>query len=127
MPSGHCWPVRHSDWRLDTAYPDTPMRTERLQNLADGIFAVALTLLVLNLPFLKGSRCLGHELVGQWPYYAASVVSFMTVGIVWINHHVMMDAVVKLDRTAVELNLLPPMFVAVIPWPRSCVIPTWGR
>jgi uncharacterized membrane protein len=93
------------------------MRTERLQNLSDGIFAVALTLLVLNLPFLKGSKHLGHDLVRQWPYYAAYVVSFVTVGIVWINHHVMMDAVARLDRVVVELNLLLLLFVAVIPWP----------
>jgi uncharacterized membrane protein len=83
--------IRGGGWRIGCG----GVRTERLQNLADGVFAVALTLLVLNLPFPKGSGHLGHELVRAWPYYAAYVVSFVTVGIVWINHHVMMDAVVR--------------------------------
>lgn len=45
------------------------------------------------------------------------MVSFVTVGIVWINHHVMMDGIAKLDRTLIELNLLLLMFVALIPRP----------
>jgi len=61
------------------------MRTDRLQALADGIFAIALTLLVLSLPVPKGSSRLAHDLVAQWPFYAAYVVSFVTVAIVWIT------------------------------------------
>lgn len=68
------------------------MRTERLQTLADGIFAIALTLLVLELPVPKESRHLAHDLLRQWPFYAAYVVSFVTVAIVWINHHTLMAA-----------------------------------
>lgn len=62
------------------------MRTERLQTLADGIFAIALTLLVLELPVPKQSERLAHDLLQQWPFYAAHVVSFVTIAIVWINH-----------------------------------------
>jgi TMEM175 potassium channel family protein len=93
------------------------MRTERLQTLADGIFAIALTLLVLSLPVPKGSRRLAHDLLAQWPFYAAYVVSFVTVAIVWINHHALMDGVVRADRTLMELNLLLMLFVALVPWP----------
>ena len=93
------------------------MRTDRLQTLADGIFAIAATLLVLSLPVPKSSSRLAHDLLAQWPFYAAYAVSFVTIGIVWINHHALMDGVVKADRTLVELNLLLLLFVALVPWP----------
>lgn len=93
------------------------MRTERLQTLADGIFAIALTLLVLSLPVPKGSHHLTGDLVRQWPFYAAYIVSFVTVAIVWINHHALMDGVARADRTLMELNLLLLLFVALVPWP----------
>jgi uncharacterized membrane protein len=93
------------------------MRTERLQALADGIFAIALTLLELELPVPEGSEDLAGDLLHQWPFYAAYVVSFVTIAIVWINHHALMDGVTRADRTLLELNLLLLMFVALVPWP----------
>jgi uncharacterized membrane protein len=93
------------------------VRTERLQTLADGIFAIALTLLVLSLPVPKDSHRVGHDLLNQWPFYAAYVVSFVTVAIVWINHHALMDSVARADRTLMELTLLLMLFVALVPWP----------
>lgn len=93
------------------------MRTERLQTLADGIFAIALTLLVLSLPVPKHSTRLAHDLLAQWPFYAAYVVSFLTVAIVWINHHALMDGIARADRTLMELTLLLMLFVALVPWP----------
>jgi uncharacterized membrane protein len=93
------------------------VRTDRLQTLADGVFAIALTLLVLSLPVPKDSKHLAKDLLAQWPFYAAYVVSFVTVAIVWINHHALMDGVLHADRTLMELTLLLLMFVAVVPWP----------
>lgn len=94
------------------------MRTERLQTLADGVFAIALTLLVLELPSPdRDTRSLAADLVHAWPFYAAYVVSFVTLGIVWVNHHRLMDAVARADRTLVELNLLLLLFVGLVPWP----------
>ena len=93
------------------------MRTERLQTLADGIFAIALTLLVLSLPVPKGSHRLARDLLEQWPFYAAYVISFVTIAIVWINHHALMDGVARADRTLMELTLLLLLFVALVPWP----------
>lgn len=97
------------------------MKTERLQTLADGIFAIALTLLVLSLPIPKGSRDLAHDLLKQWPFYAAYFISFLTISIVWINHHALMDGVVKTDRTLMELTLLLLLFVALVPWPTGLI------
>ncbi len=97
------------------------MSTERLQTLADGIFAIALTLLVLSLPIPKRSTDLAHDLLEQWPFYAAYLISFVTISIVWINHHALMDGVVKTDRTLMELTLLLLLFVALVPWPTGLI------
>jgi TMEM175 potassium channel family protein len=93
------------------------MRTERLQALADGVFAIALTLLVLELPTPVGSAHLARDLVHQWPFYAAYVVSFATVAIVWLNHHAVLTIVDRADRALVELNLVLLLLVALVPWP----------
>jgi uncharacterized membrane protein len=94
------------------------MRTDRLQALADGVFAIALTLLVLELPApAHDTTDLAADLVHAWPFYAAYVVSFVTLGIVWVNHHRLMDAVARADRTLLELNLLLLLFVGLVPWP----------
>jgi uncharacterized membrane protein len=89
--------------------------TERLQGFSDGVFAVAITLLVLNLHD-PGSP-LGHGLIRMWPHYATYVVSFLTIGIIWMNHHVQYERVVRSDRTLMVLNLVLLMTVTVIPFP----------
>ena len=67
--------------------------TGRLEAFSDGVIAVAITLLVLNIhvpaPPLGAGKTLAHELARNWPVYAAYVTSFLTIGIIWINHHVM--------------------------------------
>lgn len=95
------------------------MRTDRLQALSDGVFAIALTLLVLELPVPAHSDHLARDLAEKWPSYAAYVVSFVTLGIVWINHHALMDRVARADRTLLELTLLLLLFVAIVPWPTA--------
>jgi TMEM175 potassium channel family protein len=92
--------------------------TSRLEAFSDGVIAVAITLLVLNieLPDLKPGQSLFHGLIGQWPVYAAYVVSFLTIGIIWINHHVMIARLREADRTILFLNLLLLMSIAVLPF-----------
>ncbi len=93
------------------------MTTGRIQALADGIFAIAATLLVLELPIPRGSEDLAGDLLHDWPAYAAYVVSFVTIAIVWINHHAQMSCVEEADRGLLELVLVMLLFVAVVPWP----------
>lgn len=95
------------------------MSTDRLQALCDGVFAIALTLLVLELPIPEESHRLAHDLLAAWPSYAAYLVSFVTLGIVWVNHHALMDNVVRADRALLELNLALLLFVALVPWPTA--------
>ena len=76
---------------LQAAPNPLPMSTNRLEAFSDGVFAIAITLLVLEIrvPEPGAGESLGHELLAQWPSYAAFVVSFLTIGIIWINHHAM--------------------------------------
>jgi TMEM175 potassium channel family protein len=99
-----------------TERPETP--TDRTESFSDGVFAVAITLLVLDLGVGTVRRgglasALGHE----WPHYVTFVVSFLTIGIIWINHHAMFERIARVDRTLVYLNLLLLMTVTAIPFP----------
>ena len=90
-----------------------------METFSDGVFAVAITLLVLNLK--DPGTPLGHKLAQQWPEYAAYVVSFLTIGIIWMNHHAQYERIVRPDRTLMVLNLLLLMFVTLIPFPTGLV------
>jgi uncharacterized membrane protein len=91
----------------------------RLKALVDGLFAIALTLLVLDLPRPLFSRHLTHDLLHEWPAYVAYLVSFATIGIIWIEHHGMMSAVRRIDRRFLEISLLFLLVVSVVPWPTA--------
>jgi uncharacterized membrane protein len=94
--------------------------TGRLEAFSDGVIAVAITLLVLNIhvpaPPLPVGKTLAHELAVNWPAYAAYVTSFLTIGIIWINHHVMIRRLREPDHMILFLNLLLLMSIAVLPF-----------
>jgi len=92
--------------------------TDRLEAFSDGVFAVAATLLVLNLKVGTGGG-LAHQLATQWPHYATYVVSFLTIGIIWLNHHAQFHRIDHPDRTLMVINLFLLMFVTLIPFPTS--------
>jgi len=97
--------------RAEEAQPSTA----RLEAFSDGVFAVAITLLVLDLK--DPGTPLAHGLGRMWPHYATYVVSFLTIGIIWMNHHLQYERIVRPDRTLMVLNLLLLMSVTVIPFP----------
>ncbi len=74
------------------------METTRLETFADGVFAIAATLLILDVHRTSGS--VAHGLVHAWPDYAAYAISFLTIGIVWVNHHTVMNQIARVDRTS---------------------------
>ena len=94
----------------------SPATTNRLEAFSDGVFAVAATLLVLNLQPGKGNG-LAAQLGSEWPHYATYVVSFLTIGIIWLNHHSQFNAIERPDRTLMVLNLFLLMFVTLTPFP----------
>ena len=98
------------------------MRTVRLEAFSDGVFAIAITLLVLDLKVPNSDTLtggLGSALWAQWPSYAAYLVSFFVIGVIWINHHTVLDAIGRADKTLLVLNLGLLLTVVTIPFTTS--------
>jgi uncharacterized membrane protein len=95
----------------------------RLEAFADGVFAIAATLLILNVDTQVGEHVddLGETLLEIWPSYIGYVVSFVTIGIIWINHHTVMAQIGKVDRLFLLLNIGLLLCVAFIPFPTRLV------
>src|SRR6266700_2397115 len=100
------------------------MSTGRAEAFSDGVFAVAITVLVfgLRLPGPRpGCTVMTCQLLAAWPQYFAYVVSFLTIGIMWMNHHTILAHVERVDRPLLVLNLLLLMGVVAIPFPTALV------
>jgi uncharacterized membrane protein len=96
--------------------------TRRLESFSDGVFAVAITVLVFNLLAIGGRKLSFHSLVADaWPQYFAYVVGFLTIGIMWLNHHTVVSHVRRVDRTTLILNIFLLMFVVAVPFPTALV------
>jgi uncharacterized membrane protein len=97
--------------------------TVRLEALSDGVIAVAITLLVLDLrvPKLEGDQPLWNALTANWPSYAAYVTSFLVIGILWINHHSLFRQIRYATRGLMLANLTFLMLVVAIPFVTSLV------
>ena len=96
------------------------MSTSRIEAFSDGVFAIAITLLVLEIHVPEHPEVgLGRALLDQWPAYASYIVSFFVIGIIWINHHAIFDHLVRVDRNLLFLNLLLLLWVGLLPWPTN--------
>jgi uncharacterized membrane protein len=91
------------------------MSTSRLEAFSDGVFAIAATLLILNVAVT--SAPLDRELIRIWPSYVAYAIAFITIGVIWANHHTVVDQVAKVNRTFLLLNVIFLMLVAFLPFP----------
>jgi uncharacterized membrane protein len=91
------------------------MKTSRLEAFSDGVFAVAITLLVLEINVPAGEN-LWHQLKEEWPSFASFFISFWVIGIIWVNHHGLLDHLKRTDRPVLYLNLLVLMTVVFIPF-----------
>ena len=94
--------------------------TGRLETFSDGVFAIAATLLVLEFSTTSGTD-LGHQLLHQWQSYLAYVTSFVTIGIIWMNHHHTVSLIGRIDRTMLFINNLLLLTVAFLPFPTGLV------
>jgi len=95
--------------------------TARLEVFSDGVFAIAITLLVLELSVDTATQDLGKELLHIWPSYFAYVTSFLTIGVIWVNHHVLFNYVDHVDRGLLFLNTLLLLVVAFTPFPTRLI------
>jgi uncharacterized membrane protein len=96
------------------------LETDRIETLADGVFAIAMTLLVfaITVPELAPHALdqLTQKLLDLWPKLLAYAISFVVLGIFWIGHHAQFAFIRRADRTFLWLNILFLMFVAFVPF-----------
>ena len=100
----------------------------RLEAFSDGVFSIAITLLVLEIAIPLGAeKDLVGSLAGQWPSYLAYVVSYLTIGWVWIGHSAITSHVERADGIFLRLNLLLLMAVAFLPFPTKVMSEYFGE
>lgn len=94
----------------------------RLEAFSDGVFAIAITLLVLELGVSAeaGDHML-RAILDEWPSYLAYLTSFMTIGVIWLQHSAITGALRAADSTLYRLNLLVLLLVSFIPFPTKLV------
>ena len=104
--------------------------TGRTEAFSDGVFAVAITLLVLNIKIpgldlspgnLLDDKRLWLALLGEWPMLAAYVTSFATIGVMWLNHHRLYTHIKRTNTGLLLLNLLLLLVIVFIPVPTALV------
>jgi len=100
---------------------DSIADTGRLEAFSDGVFAVAITLLVFDLNVAGQSGSLAHRLAAQWPSYAAFLVSFAMIGIMWLSHHQMFHDIHGADHGLIVANLGLLLVVTAFPFPTKVV------
>src|SRR5947209_5185589 len=106
--------VQHADTHREAGSPGG-VSSARLEAFSDGVLSIAATLLVLELHVPDVSQDLRAALLTQWPSYAAYVVSFGTIGIIWVNHHQLFVHVRRVTRSRWSLSLGLSWVAARIP------------
>jgi len=101
--------------------PSVSSDTARLETFADGVMAIAITLLILEVKIPHTEESLTTALAAQWPSYAGYVVSFLTIGIIWVNHHQMFKLIGHVTHGFLMLNVIFLMTIAFLPFPTALV------
>ena len=99
--------------------PSVHRDTGRLVAFSDAVFAITITLLILEIRPPADYGNLLHDLLALWPSYLAYGVTFLFIGQVWANHHVMFDHIRAADRVVLLLNTLLLMSVVFLPFATS--------
>src|SRR5258705_9257474 len=99
----------------------TVTETGRLETFADGVFAIAITLLVLAIRLPTPTEDLGSALGDRWPEFVGYLVSFVTIGIMWVQHHRLFTLIRRSNSTFAMMNVLFLMFIAFVPFPTAVV------
>ena len=99
--------------------------TGRIEAFSDGVFAIAITLLVLEIGVPEGDLDdLWAGIADQWPSYFAYVTSFLTIGAIWMAHHAIFRRLKSADATVMKVNLLLLMLVSFLPFPTKLLAQT---
>jgi uncharacterized membrane protein len=108
----------------DASRREEEKETDRLEAFSDGVFAVAITILVFGITVprdLRPGQTLLAALLAQWPAYLAFLTSFATVGIMWINHHALFTHIRRSDHTLLVLNGLLLLGITFVTFPTALV------
>ncbi len=94
----------------------------RVEAFSDGVLAIALTLLALDLrvPISRPGR-FGHDLLGEWPSYIAYIASFVYIGVIWANHHALFTRIDRVNRGLLARNLALLLPASVLPFPTAAL------
>lgn len=102
--------------------------TARIEAFSDGVFAIAITLLVLEIKIPNaGDAHLAGLLLREWPFYLSFVISFAFIGIMWINHHRLFTHIKRSDNMLLILNLLLLLGVTAVPFPTAVLALNLGQ
>jgi uncharacterized membrane protein len=93
----------------------------RVEAFSDGVFAVAITLLVLGLTVPAHRGAVRHDLLAQWPAYVAYLASFAYVGVIWVNHHQLFSRIARVNPGLLWRNLALLFTTSVLPFPTAVV------
>ena len=99
----------------------TRTESSRVEAFSDGVLAIALTLLVLDLHSDAARGEFAHELADQWPGYIAYLAAFLNIGAIWINHHDLFTRVRLVNNRLLALNLLVLLTASLLPWPAAVI------
>ena len=101
--------------------PGPLAESTRVEAFSDGVFAIAITLLVLDLkaPVARGEAL--HDLLVEWPAYVAYLASFGYIGVIWVNHHYLFTRIARVNGALLWRNLALLLFMSVLPFPTAVV------
>src|SRR6476661_4654831 len=92
--------------------------TTRLEAFSDGVIAITLMILEVKIPHVRAGN-LASALGDQWPSYVAYVLTFVVIGIMWMNHHRVFELIARVDRGLLFVNLFMLMGIAFLPFPTA--------
>ena len=101
------------------------MSKGRMEAFSDGVFAIAITLLAIELTIGEGDTAL-ERVLDAWPFYLAYLVSFLTIGAAWLAHNGVTEKLLRVDGILMRLNLLLLLFVSLLPFPTRLVAEGMG-
>jgi uncharacterized membrane protein len=99
--------------------------THRLEVFADGVLAIAATVLIFNVTADAPGAAVGRAVNQAWPSYIGYVISFLTIGMLWMNHHAMMRHASQANSTFQLLNVGLLMCIGFYPYPTRLIAEHW--
>jgi uncharacterized membrane protein len=112
---------------MSTPAPRALAESSRVEAFSDGVLAIAITLLVLDLHTADRRGQVGHGILAQWPTYLAYVASFLYIGVVWVNHHSLFTRIAAVDAGLLWCNLALLLAASVLPFPTAQLSSAMGH